>query len=32
VSQHGIRIEPYMGVSFDHKMYATVSVDLVDAP
>ena len=32
VSKHGITIEPYMGVSFDHKMYATVSVDLVDAP
>lgn len=32
VSQHGITIEPYMGVSFDHKMYATVAVDLVDAP
>ncbi len=32
VSQHGITIEPYMGVSFDHKMYATVVVDLVDAP
>jgi polyisoprenoid-binding protein YceI len=32
VSKHGITIEPYMGISFDHKMYATVTVDLVDAP
>ncbi|MEQ1566135.1 MAG: YceI family protein [Myxococcota bacterium] len=32
VSKHGITIEPYMGISFDHKMYATVTMDLVDAP
>jgi hypothetical protein len=32
VSKHGITIEPYMGISFDSKMYATVSMDLVDAP
>jgi hypothetical protein len=31
-SKHGITIEPYMGISFDSKMYATVSMDLVDAP
>jgi polyisoprenoid-binding protein YceI len=32
VSKHGITIEPYMGISFDHKMYATATLDLVDAP
>lgn len=32
VSKHGITIEPYMGISFDHKMYATATMDLVDAP
>lgn len=31
-SAHGITIEPYMGVSFDPKMYATVTMDLVDGP
>jgi polyisoprenoid-binding protein YceI len=31
-SKHGITIEPYMGISFDSKMYATAVVDLVDAP
>ncbi|MEQ1506547.1 MAG: YceI family protein [Myxococcota bacterium] len=29
---HGMVIEPYMGISFDPKMYATVVVDLIDAP
>jgi hypothetical protein len=31
-TQHGIHIESYMGVTIDPKMYATVTVDLVDAP
>lgn len=29
---HGMHIEPYMGISFDANMYATVTVDLIDAP
>jgi YceI-like domain len=29
---HGMVIEPYMGVSFDPDMYATVVVDLADVP
>lgn len=32
VNAYGIIIEPYMGISFDPKMYATVSVDLLDVP
>lgn len=32
VNDHGIFIEPYMGISFDAKMYATVTVDLADVP
>lgn len=31
-NKHGITIETYMGVTIDPKMYATVVVDLVDAP
>lgn len=31
-TSHGMVIEPYMGISFDPNMYATVNVDLVDAP
>lgn len=29
---HGITIEPYMGISFDPKMYATVTMDVIDVP
>lgn len=32
VNDFGIIIEPYMGISFDPKMYATVTMDLIDAP
>lgn len=32
VNAFAIVIEPYMGISFDPKMYATVSLDLIDVP
>lgn len=32
VNAYAIVIEPYMGISFDPKMYATVNVDLLDVP